>query len=65
MCSNKETLESPTPATRFAFFYPSLYCFYFAMIVFFASYLFVAFLFEFIFETIEDNVWFKCGGGEG
>ena len=37
MCSNKETLESPAPATRFAFFYPSIYCFYFSMIVVFAS----------------------------
>ena len=39
MYSNKETLESPAPTTRFALFYPSLYYFYFAMIVLLASYL--------------------------
>ena len=63
MCSNKETMESPAPATKFALFYPSLYCFYFAMIVLLASCLLLL-----IFETFRTMFGLSvcvcvCGGG--
>ena len=63
MYLNKETLESPAPATRFSFFYPSLYCFYFAMIVLFVSYLSIDFLFNFIFETLRTMFGLSVGEG--
>ena len=39
MCSNKDTMEFLNPTIKFALFYSYLYCFYFAMIVLFVSYL--------------------------
>ena len=68
MRSNKEDLGIFSSKTRFAFLNPTLYCFYFAIIVMFASCLFCLFCLlacESMFETLRTMFGLSVWGGGG
>ena len=63
MRSNKEDLRISGSKTRFAFLNPTLYCFYFAMIIMFASCFDCFLACESMFETLRTMFGLSVGGG--
>ena len=63
MRSNKEDLGISDSKTRFVFSNPTLYCFYFAIIVMFASCFDWLLVCESMFETLWTMFGLSVGGG--